>query len=259
MRLRELLPGPGGLLLFFGAWEVGVRSGALQYEYLPAPSVIARAFAGMAAGADLWDEVGHTLVATLLGWLIACGAGTAIGVLLGLSAKARRYTLASIEMLRPLPGIAFAPLALLLFGFSLQMELLVIVAPVLWPALINSMGGVAAVSERLTEVARTLRMKPLATVTTILLPAAAPSILVGARLSLTLALIMAVAAEMIGNPVGLGYAVVREQQSMHPDRMFAYVLVMGALGIALDAGLRGVARLLLPGEFSRPAPQWGRS
>lgn len=69
---------------------------------------------------------------------------------------------------------------------------------------------------------------------------------------------MAVAAEMIGNPVGLGYAVVREQQAMHPDRMFAYVLIMGALGIGLDACLRGIARLLLPGEFRRLALQGGR-
>jgi ABC-type nitrate/sulfonate/bicarbonate transport system permease component len=135
------------------------------------------------------------------------------------------------------------------------MELLVIVAPAIWPALINTMGGVAAVSERLTDVARTLRLPAAATVFKILLPAAAPSILVGARLSLTLSLIMAVAAEMIGNPVGLGYAVVREQQALHPDRMFAYVLIMGLLGVTMDAILRGFARVALPGEFRRLAMQ----
>jgi sulfonate transport system permease protein len=255
MKSRDFPAGVGGLLVFFGLWELVVSSGLVQYEYVPAPSVIARGLAGMVGGAEMWEEIGHTLLATLLGWLIACGAGTAIGVVLGLSPKARRYTLASVEMLRPLPGIAFVPVALLLFGFSIQMELLVIVAPVIWPALINSMGGVMAVSERLTEVAQTLRLSTLKTISTILLPAAAPAILVGARLALTLSLIMAVAAEMIGNPVGLGYAVVREQQAMHPDRMFGYVLIMGALGIALDACLRGVARLLLPGEFRRLAMQ----
>lgn len=252
---RTPLAGVSGLLLFFAVWEAVVRSGLAQYDYLPAPSVILRALAGMGREAQMWEEIGHTLTAALLGWVLACGTGTAIGIALGLSPKVRRYTLASIEMLRPLPGIAFAPVALLLFGFSLQMELMVIVAPVLWPALVNSMGGVMAVSERLTDVARSLKLSPLETVFTILLPAAAPAILVGARLSLTLSLIMAVAAEMVGNPVGLGYAVVREQQSMHPDRMFAYVLMMGALGIALDAIIRAAARLLLPGEFRRLALQ----
>ncbi|HEX4329038.1 MAG TPA: ABC transporter permease [Burkholderiales bacterium] len=246
------------MLIFFALWEVVVSGGLMEYEYLPAPTAIARGLAGMIGHAELWEEAGHTLAAALLGWLIACGGGTAIGVILGLSPKARRYTLASVEMLRPLPGIAFVPVALLLFGFSIQMELLVIVVPVIWPALVNSMGGVMAVSQRLTDLARTLRLSPVSTIFNILLPAAAPAILVGARLALTLSLIMAVAAEMVGNPVGLGYAVVREQQSMHPDRMFGYVLIMGALGIGLDACLRGAARLMLPGEFRRLALQGAR-
>ena len=111
-----------------------------------------------------------------------------------------------------MPGIAFVPAALLLFGFSLKTELVVIVLPSIWPVLMNTMGGIAGVHHRLNEVGATLRFSFAARVRKILLPAAMPSVLVGLRLSLTLALVLAIVAEMIGNPTGLGYAIVRDNK-----------------------------------------------
>jgi ABC-type nitrate/sulfonate/bicarbonate transport system permease component len=136
------------------------------------------------------------------------------------------------------------------------MELLVICYVAVWPVLVNTMAGVAGVPQRLHDVARAVRLSRLEAVTKVFIPAAAPSVLVGCRLSLTLSLILAVAAEMIGNPAGLGYAVVREAQSLHPDIMFAYVFILGLIGIVLNTLLVGTARLVLPGEFSRPAVDW---
>jgi len=78
------------------------------------------------------------------------------------------------------------------------------------------------------------------------LPAALPGVLVGARLSMTLALVLAIVAEMVGNPAGLGYAVVREQQAMRPELVFAYVVVIGALGVILNAALTGAVAVLFP-------------
>ncbi len=94
----------------------------------------------------------HTLRSVLVGWVAAVAIGLTLGLLLGVSSLLRTYPLASIEVLRPMPGIAFAPVALLLFGFSLQMELMVILLPALWPVLINTMGAVLAVHPRLFEV-----------------------------------------------------------------------------------------------------------
>src|SRR3979409_2025339 len=87
-----------------------------------------------------------------------------------------------------MPGIAFAPVALLLFGFSLQMELMVIILPALWPVLINTMGAVMGVHARLFEVGRTFRLSQGEILRKIMLPAALPGVLVGARLRMTLAL-----------------------------------------------------------------------
>ncbi len=253
---RQWASGIGGLLVCLALWQVLVGSGFVEYDLLPSPWTIAGGLATMVTEPAFAVEVGHTLAATLIGWLAAVLAGTGLGAVLGTSPLARRYCLASIEVLRPLPAVAFVPVALLLFGFSLQMELLVIVAPALWPALVNTMEGFAGVPQRLTDVAATFHLKRSTRLLRVYLPAAAPAVVVGMRLSLSLALVMAVVAEMVGNPEGLGYALVREQQALHPDLMFGYVLVIGLLGMLLNGLLVWGSRLALPGLFRRPVARW---
>jgi sulfonate transport system permease protein len=243
--------GLGTIALVFAVWEVALRAGFAQYQNLPAPSAIAIGLVEIVRSGRLFEDSAHTLRSVLVGWAVAMVAGVILGLLLGSSAAIRRYTLASIEVLRPMPGIAFAPVALLLFGFSLQMELMVIILPALWPVLINTMGAVMGVHARLFEVGQTFRLSHADILRKIMLPAALPGVLVGARLSLTLALVLAIVAEMIGNPAGLGYAVVREQQAMRPELMFAYVVAIGLLGVILNAALTGTVALLFPAASGR--------
>lgn len=232
-------------------WEILLRAGLARYQNLPAPSAIADGLVEIAAGGQLLADTLHTLRSVLVGWASALVAGVVLGLLLGASRTLRRYCLASIEVLRPMPGIAFVPVALLLFGFSLQMELMVIFLPALWPVLINTMGAVMGVHARLFEVGRTFRLSRGEILRKIMLPAALPGVLVGARLSMTLALVLAVVAEMVGNPAGLGYAVVREQQAMRPELVFAYVVAIGALGVILNAALTGAVARLFPAASGR--------
>lgn len=250
---RFNIPGLVTILVCLGMWEALVRGGAVQYAYLPAPSAILLGLSALAISPQFWSDVAHTLQAVLIGWVMAGVIGIALGLLLGISPVLRRYSLASIEVLRPMPGIAFVPVALLLFGFSLKTELVVIVLPALWPVLINTMGGVAGVHRRLFEVGATFRLPRAKVVTKILIPAALPSILVGLRLSLTLALVLAIVAEMVGDPTGLGYAVVRDQQALQPALMFADVLVIGILGIVLNQLLLQIIGRMFPAAAKRPA------
>jgi sulfonate transport system permease protein len=235
-------------------WQVTIQTGLLSFEFLPAPSAIFNGLASVITSGDLLPEIGFTMTSVSIGWLIALVIGISAGLLLGSFSVLRRYSMATIEFLRPIPGIAFLPVGLLLFGFSTTMELFVIVLPVLWPILIGTMRAVMAVPTRLYEVSRTLRLTRAEVIRKVFLPAAAPTIFIGARISLTLALVLAVIAEMIGNPQGLGYAIVREQQAMRPDRMFAYVFVVGLLGIIINAVTTAVGsqiRLLSPGGHAR--------
>jgi sulfonate transport system permease protein len=243
--------GLGTIALGFALWEIALRAGLAQYQNLPTPSAIVVGLVEIVSNGQLLADTAHTLLSVLVGWVAAVGIGVIFGLMLGASATARRYSLASIEVLRPMPGIAFAPVALLLFGFSLQMELMVIILPALWPVLIATMGAVMGVHARLFEVGRTFRLSRGEILRKIMLPAALPGVLVGARLSMTLALVLAVVAEMVGNPAGLGYAVVREQQAMRPELVFAYVVAIGAIGMILNAALTGAVNLLFPAASGR--------
>ena len=227
-------------------WETAIQIGILHYQYLPAPSAILLGAGELAASGELVAATLHTLESVFLGWAIAVAAGVSFGLLLGSSPLLRRYSMATIEVLRPMPAIAFVPVALLLFGFSIQTELMVIILPSLWPVLINTMGGLMGVHARLGDVGRTFRLSRAAILYKVFVPAATPAIMVGVRISLTLAVVLAVLAEMVGNPEGLGYAVVSQQQALRPDLMFVYVAVIGLLGLALNALLVGVVSASFP-------------
>jgi ABC-type nitrate/sulfonate/bicarbonate transport system permease component len=182
----------------------------------------------------------------VIGWGIALAAGVVLGSLYGLFAAARQYGGATIDLLRSLPTIALVPPAVLVFGFSLRMEIAGIVYATLWPILVNTAGGILQVPRELHDVARTFRLSPLKSAVSVVVPAALPSIIVGARLGMAVAVILAVVAEMVGNPTGLGYAMVFAQQAIDPPGMYAYIITIGLLGVALNAALVALTSLLPP-------------
>ena len=240
--------------LLLGLWEAVVRLGIVSYQFFPAPSAIFAGGRQLARDGVLMEDLLHTLVSISIGWSAAMVIGVAAGLLLGFSTLARTWVLASVEVLRPIPGIAFAPVGLLLFGFSIQTELVIAFLPTLWPVLVNTMGGVANVQPRLLDVGRTFRLSQSQIVLRLLLPAALPSIIVGARTGLGLALVMSIVAEIVGNPAGLGYAIVREQQAMNPEAMFACIFVVGFLGVILNSGVVKLTNAIWPSlKQMRPA------
>lgn len=252
MRRIALLRGIGGVLVLVLLWEFSVRGGALRFEYLPPPSAIAIAFGRLATTAAVYGEIAHTVSAALIAWAIAAAIGVVFGAALGLFPALRTCSMASVEVLRPLPPVALIPVALLLFGFSIETELFVIAIPGIWPVLIGTMGGVMAVPARLRDVAKSMRLRRSEVLFKVLIPAAAPAVLVGCRLSISTSLVLAIVVEMIGNPQGLGYAVVREALALDREMMFAYVFLVGLLGIVFNFALVAGSRILLPGEFRRP-------
>lgn len=250
MTVSRLLGGVNGAGLatvaaLAGLWEAAVSSGLVDYEFLPAPSAIIRAGVDLAASGVLISNLVHTLTVTLVGWVAAGVLGIGLGLLLGLSRTAYRYSITSFEVTRAIPPITFVPAALLIFGFSARMELVIVVYAGVWPLLINTIGGVREVSAELVDVARTLRLPRMDAILKVVLPAAMPAVVVGLRLSLSLCLVLAVVAEMIGNPAGLGHGLVRARLAIQPAQMFAYVLTIGLLGVSLNGALRAGASALL--------------
>lgn len=224
------------MLALVAGWEAVVRGG-LDFTTLPAPSAVAARAGDLLRSGDLLADLLHTLRVTLLGWVLASALGIALGLALALWRPAWRWSMASLELLRAVPPITLVPMALLVFGFSIRTELTIVVYASAWPVLVNTLEGARSVRTELRDVARTLRLSRRTTLWKIVLPATAPSIVVGLRLGLSLALVLAVVAELVGNPAGLGNGLVLAQLALKPEEMFAYFFTIGLLGIGLNAGL----------------------
>lgn len=234
-------------LVLIGLWQLLVETKILHYKELPAPSAIAGSLGQLVSHTDWGASLAHTVVVTIVGWALAGAVGVALGLAVGLSYRTWQWSMASIDVLRALPIIAFVPVAVLIFGLTSKMEVVLVVYAAFWPVVINTIAGVRSVSPQLRDVARTFHLSRLATVRKIVLPASAPQVIVGLRLALALSLVLAVVAEMVGNPAGLGYRLVYEQNALRPDLMFGYVFTIGIVGILLNALFVGGVRLAFPG------------
>ncbi|MFB9262677.1 ABC transporter permease [Bradyrhizobium erythrophlei] len=229
------------------AWEVGVRAAATRFEFLPAPTEIGEALYGAIRSGQIIGDSVHTVACALAGWAVAGALGAAIGLALAFSRTVHRFFSASLELLRPLPAVAFVPVAVLLFGFTVTTEITVIVFASVWPIIVNTVAGARAIHPRLLDTAATLHLSRTQRLGKVVLPAVLPSTMVGARVALGLALVVAVIAEMVGNPAGLGWGLVAAQEALQPGLMFGYLVATGALGVLLNACLRLTFARLFPG------------
>lgn len=231
-------------------WELAIRSGVLDFSYLPPPSGVAIGLTELIANGELFGNLRHTLTAALTGWAVAALVGIVVGTVLGLVKPVWNLSMASLEALRALPIVAFVPVAVLLLGFTLRMEMTVAFYAALWPILLHTIAGMRALDNRRTEVGRVMRLSRWAQLWKLRLPAATPLIIVGLRLGLSVALVLTLVAEMVGNPAGMGFALIQAGQALQPGQMFAYVVVIGASGIVLNATLVSVARVVLRGQMA---------
>jgi len=221
-----------GVLL---VWQALASAGAIHFSYLPAPFGIIKGIGSIASSGELWPSLYHTVWIALAAWAASAVIGVVLGFVIASSPVIYRYTMASVELLRALPAITFVPIAVLAFGFSAKTEIVIAIYVAQWPVLINTIGGVRGVAPRLLDVGRTLRLGPVERMAKLTLPAALPTILVGLRLSLSLSLVLVIVAEMVGNPTGIGYQIVFQEQALQPEKMYAYVIIVGLLGVLLNA------------------------
>ncbi|MGC0366552.1 sulfonate transport system permease protein [Rhodococcus sp. 27YEA15] len=242
--------GLGVIVLVLVLWQVAVDTGILSLRNLPSPIAVAQSF-GKLTGVG--EAVGHTLLVALVAFVSALVIGAAVGLILGLSGFVRTFANGSLDFLRTLPVVALMPVALLVWGPSTKTEIIVATYASLWPVAVNVSSGVARIHPQLREMARSLKLSKWENLTKIVVPAAVPSLLVGARLALTSALVIAIVAEMLVNPSGLGWALSRAQSGMQPGQMWAYVAIIAVIGLVLNAIVVFTVERLVPG--GRPLPK----
>ncbi|UED87893.1 ABC transporter permease [Streptomyces profundus] len=243
--LPDAVFGVLGVLLFAGLLEALPRVGVVSADYLPPFSDMIGALAEEAGESAFWTA----LLDTLRGWAYGLAIASALGVLLGLLIGSfdllRRITASTIEFLRPIPSVALIPLAVLVYGTGLESTLLLVVYAALWPVLLQTLAGVRDVDPVARDTAASYGFTPWARLRYVVWPTALPYLMTGLRLSASVALILAVSSELIIGSPGLGSEIARAQSSNAVARMYALVLVTGALGVCVNVLARVLERRVL--------------
>ena len=180
-------------------------------------------------------QIGYSIYRVLTGYLLAALIAIPFGFLIGMSQVAYKAFNPFIQVLRPISPLAWMPLALFIIGDSEASAIFVIFICSIWPMLINTAFGVAGVREDWVNVARTHELGPIKTAFTVILPAAAPTILTGMRISIGIAWLVIVAAEMLVGGTGIGYYVWNEWNNLDLTSVVYSILMIGVVGMLLDA------------------------
>jgi NitT/TauT family transport system permease protein len=235
------------VVFVIAAWQVLKVTGVISSEYIPSPQNVYNAAADLIREGGFFGPLLHTAGSTVLGWAIASVIGVGLGIAMANTRWLWVYSMASVDVLRSIPAITFVPVVVLIFGFSVKAELILIVYVSIWPIMLSTLHGLLAVSQAHRDVARMMRLPRAHVIRKIVLPSATPEIVVGLRLGMALSLTLAVVSELLGNPQGLGYALSQQENNLNPARMFVFVILIGLLGFVFNAILVRVARVALPG------------
>lgn len=180
-------------------------------------------------------QIGYSIYRVLTGYFLAALIAIPFGFLIGMSQVAYKAFNPFIQVLRPISPLAWMPLALFVIGDSEASAIFVIFICSIWPMLINTAFGVAGVREDWVNVARTHELGPIKTAFLVILPAAAPTILTGMRISIGIAWLVIVAAEMLVGGTGIGYYVWNEWNNLDLTSVVFSILMIGVVGMLLDA------------------------
>src|SRR3979490_1794368 len=202
-------------------------------------------------------QLAHSLGRVGLGYLLAMLLAVPLGFVIGMSPLIYRALDPFIQVLKPISPLAWMPIALYTIKDSSISGVFVIFICSVWPMLINTAYGVAAVRRDWLNVAKTLEVKPLRRAFAVILPAAAPTILTGMRISMGIAWLVIVAAEMLVGGTGIGYFVWNEWNNLNLTNVIFAILTIGVVGMALDLAIGRLQKLVTYVEERRPVTKPG--
>ncbi|RAY11690.1 ABC transporter permease [Actinomadura craniellae] len=239
-------------VLLVAVWEITCR--AIGDAYFPPPSEIVRAmyelwFSGPAdrlfLTTDAIDDFRPSLTHVFGGWLIAAVVGVALGLVIGRFRALGDFLDPVLQFGRSIPPPTLIPFFIVVLDLGAQMQVTTIVFGVVWPVLLNTIDGVRTVDTLQLETAKVFGITGLSRLRRIVLPAAAPKIFAGLRVSLGFALILMVISELIGSTSGIGARLISAQRSFDMAEMWAGIMLLGILGCLINGAFVLVERRLL--------------
>ena len=227
-----------------GVWELVVRAARVPDYLFPSPSAIASAF-GSDAGL-LGDATLVTVREVVLGFLLSVLLALALAVLIHFSAVLRRALLPILVLSQAVPTVVLAPVLAIVLGYGIAPKLVVVAIVCFFPIVVNAVDGLRSADVELVRMMRTLRGSRLAIFRRVEVPGALPAIFSGARIAATYAAVGAVFGEWAGSSSGLGFVMLQAQPALATGRIFAAVLILSALALALYALVTLTERLVIP-------------
>lgn len=268
INLRALIVSVVFLVVILGIWEAAnqppaasealneyelLMGGADQESRVPPPSKVA-VLAFEELSNPFYDkgpndkgigiQLGYSVYRVMAGYFLAMLVALPIGFLIGMSPLMYKALNPYIQIMKPISPLAWMPLALFIIKDSEASSIFVIFICSIWPMLINTAFGVASVRQDWINVARTHELSPIRTAFTVILPAAAPTILTGMRISIGIAWLVIVAAEMLVGGTGIGYYVWNEWNNLDLTSVIFSIIMIGVVGMILDMAFTGASRLV---------------
>lgn len=240
--------GPVAPLVFVAiivVWEIGSRTGVISNIALPAPSEAFGAFMDLVRTGMLWKHLGASLYRLIVGWTAGSLLGIAVGLAIGLFSVARAGALPLVSALFPIPKIALLPLFIIWFGIGEGSKVATILFGTFFPTVIATYSGVDGVDRNLIRMAQSFGLPWHSIVRKIVVPGALPTILSGFRISSSIAIVLLVAAEMIGAEYGVGAYILMAGSLFALDQLIAGVAILSIIGLTISWLIGRAERYLL--------------
>jgi len=225
-------------LALFALWQHAVTQRWLAEQILPPPSLVWQSLGELTQSGELQDNLLISLSRVLWSFLIGGGAGLLLGAAIGLSSRVRAYVLPSFEVVAQFPVVGWIPLLIIFLGIDEGLKIAAISLAVVVPVTVNTYKGIGNIPRPLLEVGKVYRFTLPQTLLRVVLPAAAPSVFNGLRQGLMQAWLTLVFVELLASSEGIGYLMVWGRQLLQLDLVVVAMIVIGAVGLALDLGLR---------------------
>jgi ABC-type nitrate/sulfonate/bicarbonate transport system permease component len=233
------------VLALLALWELVVQSGLVSDTSIPPASGALGELVNQFGDGAFWSAVGSTLEGWALGLGIAIALGVPLGLLIGSSRWTYRALRAPIEFLRPIPSVALIPLAVLIYGQGLESKVFLAAFASFWPLLIQTIYGVQDVDPVATDTARSFGLGRRERMWRVTVPSAVPYIATGIRISSSVALILAVTAELVIGAAGLGREINVARSGGDLNAMYALIVATGLLGWLLNLSTTAGERRVL--------------
>ncbi|WP_430000543.1 ABC transporter permease [Metabacillus fastidiosus] len=231
--LGSILP-----LSFLTSWQILGQFGYISTLLFPTPFMIMEAFSNLTANGELLKHLQISVGRAILGFVLGGGLGLVFGILVGLSKLAEKALDPSAQMIRMIPHLAVAPLFILWFGIGEESKILLIAKGAFFPLYIHTYLGIRNIDNKLFDVARTLEFKGMEKVKLLTIPSAMPSILLGIRISLGVAWLGLVVAELIASTSGIGYLMSDARQFNQTPVVFVGIIIFAVIGKLTDSFVR---------------------